>query len=64
MYEYFALLMQEKGIRASQVAKDTGITQAQLCDWKKGRYQLKADKIFILARYFDVPMENFYTTKE
>ncbi len=64
MYEYFATLMQEKGIRASQVAKDTGITQAQLCDWKKSRYQLKGDKILILARYFNVPMENFYTSKD
>lgn len=59
MYETFKRLLDEKGVTAYQVAKDTGISQATLSDWKLGKSKPKADKLSILAKYFDVPLEDF-----
>lgn len=59
-YEVIERLMKEKGVKASEVAKDTGIPSSVFTDWKKGRYTPKADKLYVLAKYFDVPMEIFF----
>lgn len=37
MYEIFAKLMKAKGCTAYQVAKETGIAQSTLSDWKNGK---------------------------
>lgn len=57
--DYFVLerLMAAKGVTAYRVAKDTGIAFSSFSDWKKGRSSPKADKLAILADYFDVPMD-------
>ena len=60
MYEVLERLMKEKGVKASDVAKATGISQSVFTDWKKGRYTPKADKLYVLAKYFDVPMDVFF----
>lgn len=60
MYEVLERLMKEKGVKASEVAKETGIPSSVFTDWKKGRYTPKADKLYVLARYFGVPMEVFF----
>lgn len=60
MYEVLERLMKEKGVKASEVAKDTGIPSSVFTDWKKGRYTPKADKLYVLAKYFGVPMETFF----
>lgn len=57
MYEIFDRLMKEKGITAYRVSKDTGISQATLSDWKKGRCIPKADKLQKIADYFGVTIE-------
>ena len=57
MYEIFARLMEERGLTAYKVAKDTGISQATLSDWKRGRCTPKADKLQKLADYFHVSVE-------
>lgn len=59
-YEIVEKLMKEKGVRASDVAKATGIPSSVFTDWKKGRYVPKADKLYALAQYFKVPMEVFF----
>lgn len=41
MYEVFQRLLDEKGITAYKVAKETGISTATLSSWKKGRYTPK-----------------------
>lgn len=56
MYESFERLLRERGIRASDVAKATGISSSTFTDWKKGRYQPKADKLEKIASYFQVPV--------
>lgn len=59
-YEVIDRLMKEKGVKASDVAKATGIPSSVFTDWKKGRYTPKADKLYVLAKYFEVPMETFF----
>lgn len=56
--------MKEKGVKASEIAKETGLPSSLFTDWKKGRYTPKADKLYILAKYFGVPMEVFFEPKE
>ena len=60
MWSVVEKLMENKGVKASEVAKATGIPQSVFTDWKKGRYTPKADKLYTLARYFEVPMEVFF----
>ena len=59
MYEKFAALLEETHKKASQVSRDTGIGENVLSNWKSGRSKPKVDKLLILARYFDVPLETF-----
>ena len=64
MYEKIDQLMQEKGVKPADVAKAVGISSSVFTDWKKGRYTPKADKLYALAQYFDVPMEYFFDEDE
>ncbi|MBD5090050.1 MAG: helix-turn-helix transcriptional regulator [Clostridiales bacterium] len=59
MYKKFANLLEKRNKTAYQVSKDTGIAQSVLSDWKRGRSKPKFDKLLILAKYFDVPVEYF-----
>lgn len=56
MYEIFVQLLQEKGISAYRLSKDTGISTASLTDWKKGRTTPKVDKLQKIADYFGVDL--------
>lgn len=53
-YERIFELIQEKGLTAYRVSKDTGISQASLADWRKGRSNPKIDKLQKLSEYFGV----------
>lgn len=59
MYEKYRELLDKTHKTSYQVAKDTGIAQSVLSDWKRGRSNPKIDKIKILANYFKVPIEYF-----
>lgn len=59
MYPKFEKLLNERGLTIFQVSKDTGIPNSTLYEWKSGRSEPKIDKIYILAKYFGVPMEYF-----
>lgn len=54
MYEIFEQLLQLKGVKASQVAKATGVAQSTLSAWKTGAYTPKQDKLQKIADYFGV----------
>ena len=60
MYEKFAKLLENKGVSAYRVSKETGISQTSLSQWKSGQYELKADKLQKIADYFNVPLSYFY----
>lgn len=59
MYEKFAALLKRDGKSAYRVSKDTGVRKSAFTDWKNGRSKPKFDKLLILARYFNVPVEYF-----
>ena len=60
MYKKFVQLLQERGVTAYKISKDTGISQSTLSDWAVP----KLDKIVTLAHYFGVPIEYFIDNKE
>ena len=59
MYEKYVELRDKKGVTDYRVSKDTGITKSTFTDWKNGRSAPKVEKLALLAKYFDVPIEYF-----
>ena len=47
-------IVQEKGLTAYRVAKDTGISPTVFSDWKSGKSSPKIDKIKKIADYLNV----------
>jgi len=64
MYEIFEQLLQSFGVSAYKVAKDTGVTQSTLSDWKRGRSTPKAENMKKLADYFKVSVDYLMTGEE
>lgn len=64
MYKKVKKLLDGKGITAYRLAKDTGIGQSTLSDWKNGRSQPKTDKLIKIANYFGVPITYFIEDKK
>ena len=61
-YDRIFEIMKEKELTAYRVSKDTGISQASLADWRKGRSKPKIDKLQKLSEYFGVSLQ--YLTGE
>lgn len=59
MYEKFEKLLEERGVTAYEVAKQTNIAQSTLTAWKKGEYTPKIDKLCKIANYFEIPVTYF-----
>lgn len=64
MYEIFLKLLKERGVKASDVSKATGIPQSTFSDWKKGRSKPKDEKLQKIADYFGVSSYYLRTGKE
>ena len=64
MYEIFERLLQNHGVSAYKVAKETGVTQSTLSDWKRGRSTPKTENMKKLADYFGVSIDFLMTGKE
>ena len=63
-YEYFADLIEKKGITAYKVAKDTNLSTVLFTHWKNGRSLPKMDKLDKIAEYLNVPVSYFIDGKE
>ena len=59
MYKKFEALLEDRQVTANKVANDTGIATSTLSEWKKGTYKPKVEKLLVLARHFNVPLEYF-----
>ena len=59
MYENYVKIRDAKGLKDSDVAKGTGIRSSVFSDWKKGRYNLKYDKLRKIADFLGVNVEDF-----
>ena len=57
MYAVFAQLMQQRGLTAYRVSRDTGITQATFSRWKNGVTTPSIDTLQTLADYFGVTLD-------
>lgn len=58
MFRKIEVLMKKKGVTAYRLAKDTGIPQSSISDWKHGRCKPSVRKIQILAAYFQVDFKD------
>lgn len=58
MYEDYAKIRDAKGYSDYTVAKGTGISAGTISDWKKGRYNLKADKLAKIAEFLEVSVDD------
>lgn len=59
LYEKFKNLLDERGVTAYRVAKDTGLSSVVFTDWKNGKSKPKVDKLKKIADYFGVEIEYF-----
>lgn len=64
MYDIFEQLLQERGITAYKVSKETGVTQSTLSDWKRGRSTPKTDNMKKIADYLGVTVDYLMTGEE
>lgn len=64
MYEILEKLLEQNGISAYRLSKETGVSTATLTSWKQGKYVPKKDKMQKIADYFGVSIEYMMTGKE
>lgn len=64
MYQVFEQLLQKHGISAYKVAKEAGVTQTALSNWKNGRNTPSATTLQKIAEYFGVTVDYLMTGKE
>lgn len=64
MYKNYEKLRDERGLTNYQVAKETGIGENTLSQWKQGRSTPKVDKLMKIAKLFGVPVEELIKDTE
>lgn len=64
MYEVFEQLLQRKGVSAYKVAKEAGVTQTALSNWKNGRNTPSTTTLQKIADYFGVTIDYLMTGEE
>lgn len=64
MYEIFEQLLQKHGVTAYRVAKEAGVTQTALSNWKSGRSTPTTKTLQKIADYFGVTIDYLMTGKE
>lgn len=61
MYEIFAKLLAEKGLKAADVTRATGIKSPVFSEWKKGKSKPNTDKMIKIANFLGVSVEYLST---
>ena len=64
MYEIFEQLLQKYGVTSYKVAKEAGVTQTALSNWKTGRSTPTAKTLQKIADYFGVTVDYLMTGKD
>lgn len=64
MYEIFEQLLQKYGVTSYKVAKDAGVTQTALSNWKSGKSTPTVKTLQKIADYFGVTVDYLMTGKE
>lgn len=63
MYDIFLSLLRKKGVKAADVARETGLHPSTFSDWKRGKSAPKTDKLQKIADFFGVSVEYLTTGK-
>lgn len=56
-YERYEIYRKAKGLTDYKVAKECGMRQSTLSNWKQGKYTPKVDKMILIADLLGVPLE-------
>lgn len=64
MYEIFEQLLQKNGVTPYKVAKEAGVTQTALSNWKSGRSTPTTKTLQKIADYFGVTIDYLMTGNE
>lgn len=64
LYEIFAKLLVEKGLKAADVTRATGIKSPVFSEWKKGKSKPNTDKMLKIADFLGVSVEYLMTGKK
>lgn len=64
MYEIYQKLLDEKGLKNSDVSRATGISNMTLSDWKHGKTKPKTDTMRKISSFLDVSVDYLMTGKE
>lgn len=64
MYEIFAQLLTQKGLKAADVCRATGIKSPVFSEWKKGKSKPNTEKMLKIANFLGVSIEYLMTGKE
>ena len=59
-YEVYTYFRDEAGLTDYKVSQQTGVSPSVLSQWKRGKYNLKLEKLQRLARLFQIPVELFW----
>ena len=62
-YEAYEKAIKKKGLTSFRIAKDTGVSQTTLYDWKKGRCTPKIDKLMKIAEYLEIDVAQLLEIK-
>lgn len=63
MYKIFEKLLKEKGLKAADVTRATGIKSPVFSEWKKGKSRPNTEKMIKIAKFLGVSVE-YLTTGE
>ncbi len=63
MYDRLENLLKERGITPYRLAKDLGLSQSSLSEWKRGNSIPKYERLVKIAGYFNVPV-SYLTGKD
>ena len=64
MYQKIAKLLKEKGLKAADVTRATGIKSPVFSEWKKGKSKPNTEKMIKIANFLGVSVEYLTTGKE
>lgn len=64
MYEKYAKLRDDAGYTDYRVSQETNIPKSVFSEWKSGRSTPKIDKLYEIAKLFNVNLEYFMETQK
>lgn len=57
MYEIFAKLLAERGLKPADITRETGINSTVFSEWKKGKSKPNTEKLIKIANFLNVSVE-------